>query len=104
MTDELQKLREELESNKETINLESLAKGLAQRKETRKETSVSQVFRAFGIYGQILSANTKLDLELELLGNNTLINPVFHPNGGVADLVIITSNEKSLASKTYSNE
>ena len=104
LTDELQKLREELESNKETINLESLAKGLAQRKETRKETSVSQVFRAFGIYGQILSANTKLDLELELLGNNTLINPVFHPNGGVADLVIITSNEKSLASKTYSNE
>ena len=104
LTDELQKLREELESNKETINLESLAKDLAQRKETRKETSVSQVFRAFGIYGQILSANTKLDLELELLGNNTLINPVFHPNGGVADLVIITSNEKSLASKTYSNE
>jgi len=104
LTDELQKLREELESNKETINLESLAKGLAQRKETRKETSVSQVFRAFGIYGQILSANTKLDLELELLGNNTLINPVFHPNGGVADLVIITNNEKSLASKTYSNE
>ena len=104
LTDELQKLRAELESNKETINLESLAKGLSQRKETLKETSVSQVFRAFGIYGQILSANTKLDLELELLGKNTLINPVFHPNGGVADLVIITNNEKSLASKTYSDE
>ena len=51
-----------------------------------------------------MSAETKLDLELELLTTGTVIEPVYHPNGGVADFSIITNDEKSLASTTYSDE
>ena len=104
LTDKLQELRNELEPMKETIDLDSLAKKLAQRKNAPKETSVSQVFNAFGIYGALMSAETKLDLDLEVLKTNTIIEPVLHPNGGVADLTIIKDDKKSLASTTYSAE
>lgn len=104
LTDNLQALRNELEPKKETIDLESLAKGLAKRKETPKTATVSQVLNAFGIYGCMMSAETKLDLELDLLTSGTIIEPVYHPNGGVADLSIITNNEKTLASSSYSDE
>lgn len=104
LTDKIQELREELAPKKETIDLDALTKELARRKDVPKETSVSRVFSAFGIYGQMMSAETKRDLDLELLGNNTVIEPVFHPNGGVADLAIITNHERTLASTTYSEE
>ncbi len=104
LTDNLQALRNELEPKKETIDLESLAKDLAKRKETPKTATVSQVLNAFGIYGCMMSAETKLDLELDLLTSGTIIEPVYHPNGGVADLSIITNNEKTLASSSYSDE
>ena len=104
MTDKLQALRKELEPQKEAIDLDSLAKDLAKRKETPKTTTVSQVLNAFGIYGCMMSAETKLDLELDLLTSGTVIEPVYHPNGGVADLSIITNNEKTLASSSYSDE
>ena len=79
LTDKLQALRKELEPQKEVLN-------------------------AFGIYGCMMSAETKLDLELDLLTSGTVIEPVYHPNGGVADLSIITNNEKTLASSSYSDE
>lgn len=104
LTQKLQQLRKELEPKKESIDLNSLAKKVAQRKNAQKETSVSQVFNAFGIYGTLMSAETKLDLDLEVLKTNTIIEPVFHPNGGVADLAIITNHERTLASTTYSEE
>ena len=104
LTDKLQALRKELEPQKEAIDLDSLAKGLAKRKETPKTTTGSQVLNAFGIYGCMMSAETKLDLELDLLTSGTVIEPVYHPNGGVADLSIITNNEKTLASSSYSDE
>lgn len=104
LTSKLQDLRNELEPKKETIDLDSLAKDLAKRKEAPKETNVSHALHALGIYGQLMSAETKLDLELELLTTGTVIEPVYHPNGGVADFSIITNDEKSLASTTYSDE
>lgn len=104
LTNKLQELRKELEPKKETINLDSLAKDLANRKETSKTATVSQVLNAFGIYGCMMAAETKLNLELDLLTIGTVIEPVYHPNGGVADLAIITNNEKTLASSSYSDE
>ena len=104
LTNNLHQLRKELEPKKGTIDLESLAKDLAERKETPKKATVSQVLNAFGIYGCMMSAETKLDLELDLLTSSTVIEPVYHPNGGVADLSIITNNEKTLASSSYSDE
>ena len=104
LTSKLQELRNELVPKKETIDLDSLAKDLAKRKEAPKETNVSHALHALGIYGQLMSAETKLDLELELLTTGTVIEPVYHPNGGVADFSIITNDEKSLASTTYSDE
>lgn len=104
LTDKLQALRKELEPQKEAIDLDSLAKDLDKRKETPKTATVSQVLNAFGIYGCMMSAETKLDLELDLLTSGTVIEPVYHPNGGVADLSIITNNEKTLASSSYSDE
>lgn len=101
---QLQELRNELEPKKEAIDLDSLAKDLAKRKEKPKTTTVSQVLNAFGIYGCMMSAETKLDLDLDLLTSDTVIEPVYHPNGGVADLSIITNNEKTLASSSYSDE
>lgn len=104
LTNKLQELRKELEPKKETIDLDSLAKDLAKRKETPKTATVSQVLNAFGIYGSMMAAETKLALELDLLTSGTIIEPVYHPNGGVADLSIITNNEKTLASSSYSDE
>lgn len=103
LTAKLQELRNELESKKETIDLNSLAKDLENRKEEPKENTISQALNALGIYGYMMSAETKLDLELELLTTGTVIEPVYHPNGGVADFSIITNDEKSLASATYSD-
>lgn len=100
----LQELRNELEPKKEAISLDSQEKDIANRKEAPKEPSVSQTLHALGIYGQLMSAETRLDLDLELLTVNTVIEPVFHPNGGVADLHIIANNEKVLASTTCSDE
>ena len=103
LTAKLQELRNELESKKETIDLNSLAKDLEKRKEEPKENTISQALKALGIYGYMMSAETKLHLELELLTTGTVIEPVYHPNGGVADFSIITNDEKTLASATYSD-
>ena len=51
-----------------------------------------------------MSAESKLDLDLDLLTSNSGIEPVLHPNGGIADFEIIINHEKSLASHTYSDE
>ena len=104
LTEKLQELRKELEPKKESIDLDSLEKELAQRKGTPKEPSLSQVFSAFSVYGTLMSAESKLDLDLDLLTSNSGIEPVFHPNGGIADFEIIINHEKSLASHTYSDE
>lgn len=104
LTDKLQELRNEHEPKKATIKLDSLAKDLAERMEAPKEATVSQALNALGIYGHMMSAETKLDLELGLLTAGTLIEPVIHPNGGVADFNIISNDEKTLASTTYSDE
>ena len=65
---------------------------------------MSQVRAAFGIYGVLMSAETKVDLEIELLTSNTIIEPVFHPNGGVADFNLIIDGNTSLASTVYTDE
>lgn len=100
----IKELRKELEPKKEAINLEKLTKELNERKETPKELSLDHVFNAFGVYGALMAAESKLDLDLDLLTTNTILEPVFHPNGGVADISIISDNVKTLASNTYSNE
>jgi hypothetical protein len=100
----LQEFRNELEPKKEAISQDSQAKDIAKRKEAPKDPLASQALHALGIYGQLMSAETRLDLDLELLTVNTVIEPVFHPNGGVADLHIIANNEKVLASTTCSDE
>ena len=51
-----------------------------------------------------MSAETKVDLEIELLTSNTIIEPVFHPNGGVADFNLIIDGNTSLASTVYTDE
>ena len=103
-TQQVQRLRDELERPDEDIDLDSLAKELAKRKTAQKKASLSQVFTAFGIYGTMMSAQTKVDLELELLTSNTIIEPVFHPNGGVADFHLIIDGNTSLASTVYTDE
>ena len=65
---------------------------------------MSQVCAAFGIYGALMSAETKVDLEIELLTSNTVIEPVLHPNGGVADFNLIIDGNTSLASTVYTDE
>ena len=104
LTQQIQALKKELEPPRETINLDTLAQELSQRKADRKETSMSQVCAAFGIYGALMSAETKVDLEIELLTSNTVIEPVFHPNGGVADFNLIIDGNTSLASTVYTDE
>ena len=104
LTQQVQRLRNELERPDEDIDLDSLAKELAKRKTAQKEASLSQVFAAFGIYGTMMSTQTKVDLELELLTSNTVIEPVFHPNGGVADFHLIIDGNTSLASTVYTDE
>ncbi len=104
LTQQIQALKKELEQPRETINLDTLAQELSQRKADRKETSMSQVCAAFGIYGTMMSAETKVDLEIELLTSNTVIEPVFHPNGGVADFNLIIDGNTSLASTVYTDE
>ena len=103
-TQQVQRLRDELERPDEDIDLDSLAKELSKRKTAQKKASLSQVFTAFGIYGTMMSAQTKVNLELELLTSNTVIEPVFHPNGGVADFHLIIDGNTSLASTVYTNE
>lgn len=89
LSQQIQALKKELEPPRETINLDTLAKELSKRKAAQKEVSISQVCAAFGIYGALMSAETKVDLEIELLTSNTVIEPVFHPNGGVADFNLV---------------
>ena len=86
------------------IDLDSVAKELSKRKTAQEESSMSQVYAAFGIYGAMMSAETKVDLEIELLTSNTIIEPVFHPNGGVADFNLIIAGNTSLASTVYTDE
>ena len=104
LTQQIQALKKELEQPRETINLDTLAKELSKRKAAQKEVSMSQVCAAFGIYGAMMSAETKVDLEIELLTSNTIIEPVFHPNGGVADFNLIIDGNTSLASTVYTDE
>ena len=104
LTQQIQALKKELEQPRETINLDTLAQELSRRKADRKETSMSQVCAAFGIYGAMMSAETKVDLEIELLTSNTVIEPIFHPNGGVADFNLIIDGNTSLASTVYTDE
>jgi hypothetical protein len=52
----------------------------------------------------LMSAETKVDLEIELLTSNTIIEPVFHPNGGVADFNLVIDGNTSLASTVYTDE
>ena len=52
----------------------------------------------------MMSAETKVDLEIELLTSNTVIEPVFHPNGGVADFNLVIDGNTSLASTVYTDE
>ena len=104
LTQQIQALKKELEPPRETINLDTLAQELSRRKADRKETSMSQVCAAFGIYGALMSAETKVDLEIELLTSNTVIEPVYHPNGGVADFNLVIDGNTSLASTVYTDE
>lgn len=104
LTQQIQALKKELEQPRETINLDTLAEELSKRKAAQKEVSMNQVCAAFGIYGALMSAETKVDLEIELLTSNTVIEPVFHPNGGVADLNLIIDGNTSLASTVYTDE
>ena len=104
LTQQIQALKKELEPSRETINLDSLAEELSKRKAAQKEVSMSQVCAAFGIYGAMMSAETKVDLEIELLTSNTVIEPVFHPNGGVADFNLVIDGNTSLASTVYTDE
>ena len=104
LTQQIQALKKELEPSRETINLDSLAEELSKRKAAQKEVSMSQVCAAFGIYGAMMSAETKVDLEIELLTSNTVIEPVFHPNGGVADFILVIDGNTSLASTVYTDE
>ena len=104
LTQQIQALKKELEQPRETINLDTLAKELSKRKAAQKEVSMSQVCAAFGIYGAMMSAETKVDLEIELLTSNTVIEPVFHPNGGVADFNLVIDGNTSLASTVYTDE
>ena len=104
LTQQIQALKKELEPSRETINLDSPAEELSKRKAAQKEVSMSQVCAAFGIYGAMMSAETKVDLEIELLTSNTVIEPVFHPNGGVADFKLIIGGNTSLASTAFSDE
>ena len=62
LTQQIQALKKELEPSRETINLDSLAEELSKRKAAQKEVSMSQVCAAFGIYGAMMSAETKVDL------------------------------------------
>ena len=100
----LDELRKELMPPKNNIDLQSVAKELNKQKTIKNKQADSNIYTAYGIYGTLISAETKLDLDLELLTSNTVIEPVFHPNGGVADLKVIISNQELLASKTYSQE
>ena len=104
LTQQIQALKKELEQPREAINLDTLAQELSKRKTDRKDASMSQVYAAFGIYGAMMSAETKVDLEIELLTSNTIIEPVFHPNGGVADFNLIIAGNTSLASTVYTDE
>lgn len=104
LTQQIQALKKELEPSREAINLDSLAEELSKRKAAQKEVSMSQVCAAFGIYGAMMSAETKVDLEIELLTSNTVIEPVFHPNGGVADFNLVIDGNTSLASTVYTDE
>ena len=104
LSQQIQALKKELEPPRETINLDTLAKELSKRKAAQKEVSISQVCAAFGIYGALMSAETKVDLEIELLTSNTVIEPVFHPNGGVADFSLVIDGNTSLASTVYTDE
>lgn len=104
LTQQVQRLKDELKRPDEGIDLDSLAQELAKRKTVQKEASLSQVFAAFGIYGTMMSAQTKVDLELELLASNIVIEPVLHPNGGVADFKLIIGGNTSLASTAFSDE
>ena len=100
---QLEQLRHELEQPEETIDLDTLSMELAERKKTTVEPSVTQIIAAYGVYGAMMSAKTKLDLDLDMLANNIVIDPVFHPNGGVADFSIAIKNISSKASDTYSD-
>ena len=51
-----------------------------------------------------MSAETKVDLELDLLSRNNFIEPILHPNGGVADFNLIVDGNTLLASRAYSDE
>ena len=104
LTQQIQALKKELEQPRVEIDLDSVAKELSKRKTAQEESSMSQVYAAFGIYGAMMSAETKVDLELELLTSNTIIEPVFHPNGGVADFNLIIAGNTSLASTVYTDE
>ena len=101
---QLEQLRHELEQPEKTIDLDTLSMELAERKKTTVEPSVTQIFAAYGVYGAMMSAKTKLDLDLDMLANNIVIDPVFHPNGGVADFSVAIKNISSKASDTYSDE
>ena len=104
LTQQIQALKKELEQPRVEIDLDSVAKELSKRKTAQEESSMSQVYAAFGIYGAMMSAETKVDLEIELLTSNTIIEPVFHPNGGVADFNLIIAGNTSLASTVYTDE
>ena len=106
LKNKLNELKSELDKPLETgIDLESLAKELAEQKTAPEEScSFGVILNALGVYGAVMAAETKLELDLELLTDNTVIEPIFHPNGGVADFRITTSGTESLASKDYSDE
>lgn len=105
LKNKLNELKRELNKPQETsIDLESLAKELAERKAAPQKDSFGVVLDALGVYGAVMAAETKQELDLELLTDNTYIEPVNHPNGGVADFKITKSGTELLASKTYSND
>ncbi|MBO6172711.1 MAG: hypothetical protein J6N80_05015, partial [Bacteroidales bacterium] len=104
LTQQIQALKKELEQPRVEIDLDSVAKELSKRKTAQKESSMSQVYAAFGIYGAMMSAETKVDLELDLLSRNNFIEPILHPNGGVADFNLIVDGNTLLASRAYSDE
>ena len=104
LTKQIQALKKELEQPRVEIDLDSVAKELSKRKTAQEESSMSQVYAAFGIYGAMMSAETKVDLQLDLLSRNNFIEPILHPNGGVADFNLIVDGNTLLASRAYSDE
>lgn len=101
LKEELNRLKKELLPPKENIDINRLSRELSQRKAANK-TSAQPTISVEAIYRTLMSAETKPDLDIDLLTANTVIEPIIHPNGGVADLRLIICSNVSRASQSCS--